>query len=188
LSISPGQVAAPGVPPNRVGKTVGGRLSAGLYRYSFQKQTAIKGQAGFIVEGYGGLEFPSGLELVGGLSLGLLGADSLGTEVRPKMLEMHVRADYVRARAEGAAGGVVQRGGVPHPHGRHRGGDLEHELPVPGGGRGGHQRGSDDRGRAAALDAAAVRDDEQSREWVRGESVAAGCGDTGAVLRSSEIV
>jgi hypothetical protein len=100
LAISPGQEAAPGVAPNRLGWTAGGRLSGGLYRYSFNNNTLFKGQFGVVAEVYGGMEFPSGLELVGGFGLGILGADSLGTLVKPKMAELYVRADYALRRAQ----------------------------------------------------------------------------------------
>jgi hypothetical protein len=99
LSFTP-QGAPPGVPPSRAGWTVGGRLSGGLYRYSFNKTTVFAGRYGFVAEGYGGLEFPSGLELVGGLGLGLLGADSLGTSVSPQLIEAYVRADYALSRQQ----------------------------------------------------------------------------------------
>jgi hypothetical protein len=94
LSISPGQVVAPGVAPNRIGWTAGGRVSAGLYSYSFNNNTVFDGQYGVVFEGYGGMEFPSGLELVAGMGFGILGADSSGTLVKPKMIEGYVRADY----------------------------------------------------------------------------------------------
>jgi hypothetical protein len=100
LAISPGQEQAPGVAPNRMGYTAGGRVSGGLYRYSFNNNTIFKGQYGLVAEGYGGLEFPSGLQLVGGLGFGLLGADSLGTLVKPSMLELYVRADYPLSRPQ----------------------------------------------------------------------------------------
>ena len=100
LAISPGQEAAPGVAPNRLGWTAGGRFSGGLYRYSFNNNTLFKGQFGVVAEVYGGVEFPSGLELVGGFGLGIMGADSLGTLVKPKMAELYVRADYALAKAQ----------------------------------------------------------------------------------------
>ena len=94
------QAAPPGVAPSRAGWTLGGRLSGGLYRYSFNNTTVFSGSYGFVVEGYGGLEFPSGLELVGGLGLGVLGADSLGTSVSPQLIEGYVRADYALSRQQ----------------------------------------------------------------------------------------
>jgi hypothetical protein len=100
LTFSPGQNAPPGVEPGRPAWTVGGRLSGGLYRFSFNNTTIFKGNFGFVAEGYGGLEFPSGLELVGGLGLGLLSADSLGTTVHPNLIEGYVRADYVLSRQQ----------------------------------------------------------------------------------------
>jgi hypothetical protein len=99
LTFTPGQAAPPGA-PSRVGWTVGGRLSGGLYRYSFNNTTLFTGRYGFVAEGYGGLEFPSGLELVGGLGLGLLGADSLGTSVSPQLIEGYVRADYALSQQQ----------------------------------------------------------------------------------------
>jgi len=99
LSFTP-QGAPPGVAPSRAGWTVGGRLSGGLYRFSFNNTTIFKGNFGFVAEGYGGLEFPSGLELVGGLGLGLLSADSLGTTVHPNLIEGYVRADYALSRQQ----------------------------------------------------------------------------------------
>ena len=100
LAISPGQEAAPGVAPNRLGWTAGGRFSGGLYRYSFNNNTIFKGQFGVVAEVYGGIEFPSGLELVAGFGLGIMGADSLGTLVKPKLAELYVRADYALAKAQ----------------------------------------------------------------------------------------
>jgi hypothetical protein len=40
------------------------------------------------------------LELVGGLGLGLLSADSLGTTVHPNLIEGYVRADYALSRQQ----------------------------------------------------------------------------------------
>jgi hypothetical protein len=99
LTFTPGQPAPPGA-PGRMGWTAGGRLSGGLYRYSFNNTTIFKGNFGFVAEGYGGVEFPSGLELVGGLGLGLLSADSLGTTVHPNLIEGYVRADYALSRQQ----------------------------------------------------------------------------------------
>lgn len=100
LAVSPGVGQAEGLAAGKAGWTVGGRLSGGLYRYSFNNTTIFKGQYGFVAEGYGGIEFPSGLELVGGLGLGVLGADSLGTSVHPQLLEGYFRADYALSQVQ----------------------------------------------------------------------------------------
>ncbi|HKC47163.1 MAG TPA: hypothetical protein VKB63_06135 [Gemmatimonadales bacterium] len=94
LAISPRQGGQPGVPAGGTRWTIGGRVSGGLYRYSFNNNPIFKGRYGFVVEAYRGLEFPSGLELALGIGFGTLGADSLGKLVKPLLLEGYARSDY----------------------------------------------------------------------------------------------
>ncbi|MGH7613887.1 MAG: hypothetical protein ACREMW_07605 [Gemmatimonadales bacterium] len=96
LAISPGQVEQPGVeyaPGWRVW-TAGARLNLMTYSFDFQGDTTFAGNLGFLAEAYGGLEWSSGFALVGGIGLGGMKADSVGTSVAVSLVELSIRAQY----------------------------------------------------------------------------------------------
>lgn len=94
LGIGPrGEPVAQGGTSNNV-MTAGGRLSYALYNYDFHNQTAIDGKGGVVLEGYLGREYDFGLTLVLGAGLGFLSADSLGTSLTARELELYLRGDY----------------------------------------------------------------------------------------------
>jgi len=72
----------------------GGRFSYATYEYTFNQQTAFKGDAGFIGEVYVGLHYWFGLTTVGGFGFGILGADSSGSPVNAQVLQLFFRVDY----------------------------------------------------------------------------------------------
>jgi hypothetical protein len=100
VAVSPGQTQAPGqkpVKPQGPGMswwTVGGRLDVAFYNYSFNNDTTFAGRAGVVAEAFGGREWSSGLELVGGLGFGIVQADSIATSVTASVIQAYVRADY----------------------------------------------------------------------------------------------
>lgn len=73
---------------------VGARFSYARYEYTFNQQTAIKGDAGFIGEVYAGLEYWYGVTFVGGFGFGVLGADSSGSPVNAQAMQLFFRMDY----------------------------------------------------------------------------------------------
>lgn len=91
-------VAAP--PENRAGgnsfagPVVGARFSYARYEYTFNQQTAFKGDAGFIGEVYAGLDYWYGVTMVGGFGFGILGADSAGSPVNAQVMQLFFRIDY----------------------------------------------------------------------------------------------
>jgi hypothetical protein len=72
----------------------GARLSYATYEYTFNQQTAIQGDAGFIGEVYAGLDYGYGVTMVGGFGFGVLGADSLGSPVNAQVVQLFFRIDY----------------------------------------------------------------------------------------------
>lgn len=94
--------------------TAGARFSYAKYDYTFNQQSAIKGDAGFIGEAYVGLDYWWGVVMVGGVGFGILGADSLGTSVNAQLVELFFRMDYAflsgkRVRPVVSAGGGAYR-------------------------------------------------------------------------------
>jgi len=94
--------------------TAGTRFSYAKYDYTFNQQSAIKGDAGFIGEAYVGLEYWWGVVMVGGVGFGILGADSVGTPVNAQLVEVFFRMDYAflsgkRVRPVVSAGGGAYR-------------------------------------------------------------------------------
>ncbi len=96
LAISPGQVEQPGVAyaPGMRWWTAGARLNLMTYSFDFQGDTTFAGNLGFLAEAYGGLEWSSGFALVGGIGLGGMKADSVGTSVAVSLVELSIRAQY----------------------------------------------------------------------------------------------
>src|SRR5262245_489237 len=102
---------AQGGPSNNV-MTAGGRLSYALYNYDFHNQTAIGGKGGVVLEGYLGREYDFGLTLVLGAGLGFLSADSLGTSVTARELELYLRGDYAFTRENKIRPVISATGGI----------------------------------------------------------------------------
>ena len=92
-------VAPIDAPPEEAGEpfaspVAGVRFSYARYEYTFNQQSAIKGDAGFIGEVYGGLDYWYGVTMVGGFAFGILGADSSGSPVNAQVMQLFFRLDY----------------------------------------------------------------------------------------------
>jgi hypothetical protein len=100
LSISPAQAAAPGAGYGAGWKawTAGARVNLMTYSFDFLGDTTFAGKLGFVGELYGGLEWSSGFALVGGIGLGGMKADSVGTSVAVSLVELSIRAQYAFMR------------------------------------------------------------------------------------------
>jgi hypothetical protein len=103
VAVSPGQPEAPQGPVKRQGPgwsawTVGGRADLGFYSYSFNHDTVFTGRAGVLGELFVGREWSSGLTLVGGVTGGLVQADSFSTSVTVTVVQLYARADYAFMR------------------------------------------------------------------------------------------
>jgi hypothetical protein len=94
LAVSLREAPPPGGGEPFATATAGARVSYAHYEYTFNQQTAIKGNGGVVAEAYVGLQYWYGVTMVGGVGFGILGADSLNTPVNAQLLELFFRMDY----------------------------------------------------------------------------------------------